>query len=52
MDISKFYGYFIFHSFQDVVDWFASSIPFILLVVFVLNCLFNILYYIIHLGGK
>lgn len=52
MDISEFYGYFVFHSFQDVVNWLTSYIPFVLLVVFVLNVVFNIIYYFIHLGGK
>lgn len=52
MDISKFYGYFVFHSFDDVVNWLTSYIPYVLLVVFVLNVVFNIIYYFIHLGGK
>lgn len=52
MSISDFYGYFVFHSFQDFVDWFTSYIPFVLLVVFVLNVVFNIVSYFIHLGGK
>lgn len=47
MDISSFYGYFIFHSFQDVVDWLFSYVPFVLLTVFVLNAFFKcfILFY-------
>lgn len=52
MSISEFYGYIVFHSFDDVVDWLTSYIPFVLLVVFILNVVFNIIYYFIHLGGK
>lgn len=52
MSISELYGYVIFHSFQDVVNWLTSYVPFILLVVFVLNVVFNILYYFMHIGGK
>ncbi len=52
MSISDFYGYFIFKGFEDVVNWLTSVVPFILLTVFVLNAIFNIIYYIMHLGGK
>lgn len=52
MSISDFCGYFVFHSFQDFVDWFTSYIPFVLLVVFILNVVFSIVSYFIHLGGK
>lgn len=52
MDISNFYGYFVFHSFDDFVNWFCSYVPFVLLVIFVLNVFFNILYHIIHIGRK
>lgn len=52
MDISNFYGYFIFHSFQDVVDWLFSYVPFVLLVIFALNCVFNVIYYLMNMGDK
>lgn len=52
MDISNFYSYFIFKNFQDVVDWLFSYVPFVLLVIFVLNCVFNVIYYLMHMGDK
>lgn len=52
MDISSFYGYTVFRNFQEVVDWLFSYVPFVLLVVFVLNVVFNIIYYLMHMGGK
>lgn len=52
MSIADFYGYTVFHSFQDVVNWLTSYVPVVLLVVFVLNVVFSIIDYFIHLGGK
>ncbi len=52
MDISNFYGYTVFPNFQAVVDWLFSYVPFVLLTVFVLNVVFNIIYYLMHMGGK
>ena len=52
MDLSNVFGYIYFRNFQDVVDWLLSDTPFILLVVFILNCVFNIIYYLMHMGEK
>ena len=52
MGIEYLYGYFVFKDFQSVVDWLYSYIPMALIAVFILNCIFNIIYYLIHLGDK
>lgn len=52
MDLSRFYGYFVFTDCQSLVNWFSSYVPVVLLVVFVLNAVFSIFDYFIHMGGK
>lgn len=52
MDLSIIYGVLRFDSFDDVVNWLCSGVPYFLISVFILNCVFNIFDTIIHLGGK
>lgn len=52
MNFSDLYGYIVFKSFEDLVDWLASCVPYTLLTIFILNCLFNIFSALIDLGGK
>lgn len=52
MDISSLYCYFYFKDFGAFVNWFTSHIPSVLLAVFVCNCLFSVLSYLVHLGDK
>lgn len=41
-----------FNSFEDVVSWLFSSVPYFLILVFVTDCIFSIMDTIIHLGGR
>lgn len=52
MDLSAFCDYTIFHGFDELVNWLCGSIPLAMLLVFLLNVVFNILDIIIHFGGK
>lgn len=52
MSLDNLYGMFYFNSFEDVVAWLTCAVPYVLVAVFVLNCVFNIFEIIMHLGGK
>lgn len=52
MSLSGLYGYIAFGSFADLVNWLTSCIPYTMLIVFILNCLFNVVSAFIDLGGK
>lgn len=51
-NIANLIGCFEFGSFEDVVSWLCCCVPYFFTAVFVLNCVFNILYIVIHLGGR
>ncbi len=46
------YGLIYFNSFEDVVSWLCSSVPYFMVVIFVTDCVFSILDTIIHMGGR
>lgn len=46
------YGTIYFNSFEDVVSWLCSSVPYFLVAIFVVDCFFSILDTIIHMGGR
>lgn len=52
MNFEQFWGHIRFDSFESVASWLCSAVPFYLVDVFVLSCLFAILKIIIHLGGR
>ncbi len=52
MDLEHFWGTIRFGSFEDVVSWLCSCVPYYFVVVFVLFCLFTILDIVIHIGGR
>ena len=53
MNLENIYGTIRFTSFEDVVSWLCSQVPFYFVDVFVLTCLFAILKIIMHIGrGK
>lgn len=52
MDLEYVYGSIYFDSFESVVSWLCSDVPYFLIAVFIMNCVFAILDTIIHIGGK
>lgn len=52
MGTLEFFNYLHFASFEELVDFIASDLPYLILLVFVLNALFAVLYDLFHLGGR
>lgn len=53
MNLENIYGTIRFTSFEDVVSWLCSQVPYYFIDVFILSCLFAILKIIMHIGrGK
>lgn len=42
----------LFGHFEDVVTFFFSGVPYLIIFVLVTNVIFTMLYDIIHIGGK
>lgn len=52
MNVENIWGTIHFNSFESVVSWLCSCVPYYFIVVFVLGCFFAILDVLIHLGGR
>ena len=52
MNLDFLYGRIWFNSFEDVVSWLSSGVPYYLVTVFVLNCIFNIFETILNWSGR
>lgn len=50
--LDYFVGSIYFESFEDVVEWLCSSVPYFIIVIFVTDCFFSILDTFIHMGGR
>lgn len=45
-------GYIYFETFEDVVSWLCSSVPYFIIAIFVVDCFFSIIDTLIHMGGR
>lgn len=53
MNLEHIYSSIRFSSFEDVVSWLCSQVPYYYVDVFILGCIFAILKIIMHIGrGK
>ena len=52
MGLVDIFNNLLFLDFNDFVDFFSSSVPYMYLFVFVINVLFTIFDDIIHIGGR
>ena len=52
MNFENLYGTIRFGSFENVVSWLCSLVPYYYVDVFVLGCLFAILKIIMHFGSS
>lgn len=52
MGTLDFFNFLYFSSFEELVDFISSKVPSLILLVFVINVIFSVLYELFHLGGR